>query len=758
MAQIVIKLFNGEEAGKTMQILGQQANAAATALKKAEIGTEAWVNASKHLESIKQRQGDVKKQLEATTAASYTLKDAWNKLPGAQFFNQIGESFKMAKQGVGGLVTSMGVLKTTIIATGIGALVVAVMALFTWFTKTEAGGDLLAKAMNVVNAVFRQITESVSRLMSGDLIGFFKGVTTEMVDQTKAATKLADTIDALEEKESAFQVVQRAGLRDKAELLKMSKEENRSLEERIKAIDQAMTITKNLNAKELENQREHLKIISGGTAEITDEMIKRFEASGLTMENAKEFFQKGNITQADLDEANGALGKFLDIQAGAYNEQRELLTQRNKLNSKDRTAEREEIKSAQKQELEELRMQNDAKENLRKLDNERRLGAIQDAHKKEIEKINQDAQEKILALNGTEQQIADQTAAIREIQGQQLLEIDDKYRQKKIDDEKAAKEKNYQDKLLSNELELVDDLNFLNEKYLAKSLTEEQYTLQAQGVTLESGRKKLEIIKALLGEESAEYKRQYAVVLAMQKSAADASTSIAEKLTEDNAAALLGSLNVFGNMFGSLAALYAQGTKEWKAFAVAQAVISTIQGGINAYTSTAAIPVVGKFLAPIAAALALASGYARVAQIQAVQIPTPKGTKKGRRGGVFSGASHEQGGIPIEVEGDEIIMTRGVYRNPGLRSMASAINVAGGGISFATGGPTNPFDRSREPVRSPAASTGATADPFARLEAAIMAHVKSTEQRIDRIQVTNNLQDTQRGLKTLNTLRAEADL
>lgn len=757
MAEIVIKLFNGKEAGKTMQELGQQANAAATALKKAEIGTEAWVNASKQLESIKQRQGDVKKQLEATTAASYTLKDAWNKLPGAQFFNQIGESFKMAKQGVGGLVTSMGALKTAIIATGVGALVIAVMALFTWFTKTEAGGDLLAKAMNVVNAVFRQITESVSRLMSGDLIGFFKGVTTEMVEQTKAATKLADTIDALEEKESAFQVVQRAGLRDKAELLKMSKEEDRSLEERIKAIDQAMTITKNLNAQELENQREHLKIISGGTAEITDEMIKRFEASGLTMENAKEFFQKGNITQADLDEANGAMGKFLDIQADAYNEQRELLTQRNKLNSKDRTAERAEISSAQKQELEELRVQNDAKENLRKLDNERRLGAIQDAHKKEIEKINQDAQEKILTLNGTEQQIADQTAAIREIQGQQLAEIDEKYRQKKNDDDKEATEKAYQEKLVANELEILDEINFLNEKYLAKAITEEQFTLQAQAIALENATKKLEIIRIGLGTESAEYKKQLAVLLGLQKASADASKLIAVQLTNDNAEALVGSLNVFGNLFGSLAQLYAQGTAEWKAFATAQAIISTIQGGINAYTSTQAIPVLGPILAPIAALAALAAGYARVREIQAVKIPTPA-AKKGRKGGVFNGPSHEEGGIPIEVEGDEIIMTRGVYRNPGLRSMASALNVAGGGRSFATGGPTNPFDASRGPVKSTGVPGTSAPDPFARLEAAILGQTAAINQRIDRIQVVNNLQDTEKGLKTLNTLRYEADL
>ncbi|MGI4872267.1 MAG: hypothetical protein ACRYFX_13960 [Janthinobacterium lividum] len=60
------------------------------------------------------------------------------------------------------------------------------------------------------------------------------------------------------------------------------------------------------------------------------------------------------------------------------------------------------------------------------------------------------------------------------------------------------------------------------------------------------------------------------------------------------------------------------------------------------------------------------------------------------RGGVLSGPSHANGGIPLfhrrtgqplgaEAEGDEIILTKGVYRHPTLRALASALNVAGGG-------------------------------------------------------------------------------
>lgn len=757
MAELVIKLVNGELAGKTMQSLTKEVNAAATAFKKAEVGTQEWVNAQKKFEDVKKLQGDLKKQIDSTTAASDALKAAWNRLPGSQFFNQIGDSFKMAKQGVGGLITSMGALKTAIAATGIGLLVVAVMALFQWFTKTEEGGDLLAKAMNVVDAVFRQITESIRRLMSGDLIGFFKGITTEMAGTVSEAAKLADAMDALEEKESAFQVVQKAGLRDKAEYLKMTKDETLAIENRIAAVDKAMKISGDLNKRELENQREHLRILSGGSAEITDAMIKTLEASGLTMQNAKDFFRKGNITQADLDEANQALAKFLEIQESAFNDERELLTVRNKLTKKERTEDHADQQAAAKREQDSLKQHLAAQENLRKLANEKRLAEMEDGRLKERERVNLEYEDRIVNLQGNEMEIIEQMKILRELQHSELDAIDKKWEKKKEEEDKAKRDKEYNEKLQAIDLELVDELNWLNEKFIAKKVTEDDYALQSQAAAIEAQQKKLAVTKERFGVESAEYKKQYSQLLELQKSAAKSSAVIAEKLTEDNAAALLGSLNVFGNLFGSLAAMYAQGTAEWKAFATAQAIISTIQGAINAYTSTSAIPVVGPALAPIAAAIAAAAGYQQVQRINSVQIPTPKPRKgeKAEKGFVLRGPSHAQGGIPIEAEGDEIILTKGVYRNPKLRAIASSINLAAGGRSFALGGPPiNPFTTPTRPGASSEIPNIDNTPVIQRLDKLIEA----MDSRIDRIQVVNNLQDTEKGLRTLNTLREEADL
>ena len=142
MAKLVIELVNGELAGKTMQSLTKDVNAAAQAFKKAEIGTQEWVDAHKKLEDAKKLQGDLKKQIDSTTSASEMLKAAWSKFPGAQLFNQIADSFGMAKQGVGGLVSQFGALRAAIAATGIGLLVIAFSTLVGWFKKTDEGGTL----------------------------------------------------------------------------------------------------------------------------------------------------------------------------------------------------------------------------------------------------------------------------------------------------------------------------------------------------------------------------------------------------------------------------------------------------------------------------------------------------------------------------------------------------------------------------------------------------------------------------------------
>ena len=75
----------------------------------------------------------------------------------------------------------------------------------------------------------------------------------------------------------------------------------------------------------------------------------------------------------------------------------------------------------------------------------------------------------------------------------------------------------------------------------------------------------------------------------------------------------------FGDMAANAKTAFGEASTAYKAFAIAQATIATYTSAIEAYKSTAAIPVVGPFLAPVAAATAVAAGLANITKIRSAR-------------------------------------------------------------------------------------------------------------------------------------------
>jgi hypothetical protein len=118
-----------------------------------------------------------------------------------------------------------------------------------------------------------------------------------------------------------------------------------------------------------------------------------------------------------------------------------------------------------------------------------------------------------------------------------------------------------------------------------------------------------------------------------------------------------------------------------KGVQIAQAIIGAIQGSVQAFTSLAGIPIVGPALGAIAAAAALASGYAQVALIrkstytgkppkapERKAAPAAGGAggevsaaSKFANGGLLTGPKHDEGGIMTpfgQLEGGEYVVNR----------------------------------------------------------------------------------------------------
>lgn len=137
---------------------------------------------------------------------------------------------------------------------------------------------------------------------------------------------------------------------------------------------------------------------------------------------------------------------------------------------------------------------------------------------------------------------------------------------------------------------------------------------------------------------------------------------------------------------------------------IAQAIISTLQSAISAFSSLAVIPVVGPALGAAAAAAALIFGYKQVDQIKkqqyqsstgdAAEAAKPAMANYGRNyesGGLIGGRRHAQGGTMIEAEKGEAIMTRGAVTM--FAPLLSTLNQMGGGTSFAPSLMTTSYDK-----------------------------------------------------------------
>jgi hypothetical protein len=122
-----------------------------------------------------------------------------------------------------------------------------------------------------------------------------------------------------------------------------------------------------------------------------------------------------------------------------------------------------------------------------------------------------------------------------------------------------------------------------------------------------------ERLKTLITQEFAARRREIELEEA-RKAQADRERE-QEALRRLRSEQLRATSEMFGNMAAAARAFGREGFAAYKAFAIAQATVSTAVSAIEAYRAVVGIPYVGPILAPIAAAAAVAAGVAQIATI-----------------------------------------------------------------------------------------------------------------------------------------------
>ncbi len=215
-----------------------------------------------------------------------------------------------------------------------------------------------------------------------------------------------------------------------------------------------------------------------------------------------------------------------------------------------------------------------------------------------------------------------------------------------LDAEKLQNEKQHQEQVfqLRQQYGLVEwqellqrELALLEEQLSQKLLSEAQYQQARRSILDKYARVDAPDEKKLAGEDALENLNSWAETQMAATEAAYRNNEIGFELHQKRLSAIQqqyeesrnqvlsqaldASLQIYGNMFGSLAAFFEQGSDEYKMFASFQVALDTISAAMAAYKATAGIPVVGPALAPIAAATAAGFGLQKIVEINSTQVP-----------------------------------------------------------------------------------------------------------------------------------------
>jgi hypothetical protein len=553
-------------------------------------------------------------------------------------------------------------LKVALASTGIGLLVVALGSLVAWLTKTQKGMDFVGKVTAAVSSAFKVVIERLATFAEGMgqlVTGNFAGAWDSLKSAVSGfGTELSKETKAAWENTGAMQALNR-----EQALLAVNKAKARAEIEKLKkaAEDQTASETARLAAASKAYEMEQ-SFLNQAIA-LQERRIKL-----IADENSKKGI---TLTDEDKQAQYDAEIELANLQEESFTRQTEL---QNKVN---------ELKKAGAQVTKET-----AKEEFLVVSEniEKEIEALGDQIAREAEALKKSEEDKIKlkeeALAGRIEQLD------RQFEMEQM-KLDEQFFNGSITEEERRQ--------LAFEQEKTFLQNRLAELALFGVTEQEQY----QAIYTELAR---------IHREHNEEKRRSDEAYAQAKIDLEKQSFAAAS-------------QIFGGMIGFLERDEKARRKNFavvKALKLAELTVSSVNEiqdiwrYANANPLNAVFPGAAQAIAvgkTIAAGLRYATGVANINKSTFAD------------GGMVPGPSHRNGGIKFlaggqlnEMEGGEIILTKGVYQDPVLRSFASMINQMGGGRSFAMGGPVT-SGLSAASSTSPTTPSGAAANALLNTQA-----------------------------------------
>lgn len=508
--------------------LKDKINETTTALKGAEEETQRYYrNVGNYTNSIIEAANanipfvnEINNSITALKGLGGYLKDVGDEI------KNIGVQFKTAQaETVGmttaqkGLTTALNltsaafkVLKVAIISTGIGALVIALGSLLSYFTKTQAGIELASKAMAGLGAVVNVIIDRLSKIGSAlvnlfkgnfkqaanDMKGAFKGVGDEMEREVKLAIQLKEALNQIEKQEITLSMRRASNKAQIEELKKISDDTTKSIGERTAAAQKAYELEKKDLDLQVQLQERRLANTLGYT-KMNDEVRNLLDTIKSGDITADELIGKLGISESnieDLKEFRDQFNALQELQESSFTRQTE---QQNKLNSlrqeaatkiaEQQKAEAEALAEAKQKEFEEVRKAEDELLKLITDERERQRQQVEVSYERQIEDLKTRLQtEKDLTVEA--QQAINTQIVVLEQQKQMELQT---MKQEDLEAEIERRQEEFET-LLEQEQEQIQ-VRF--ETLLEQNIGNEQARLE---IELQQKKAELDALQKLEGE------------------------------------------------------------------------------------------------------------------------------------------------------------------------------------------------------------------------------------------------------------------
>lgn len=691
----LVKVF----AGVSETQLAAAEKQAAAALREAEASAAAAAAQTEQAAAAKAAalsEDDLLAAEELTTAAALAQVEANEGLATAQAASTAAT--EAATVGFSGL-------RVAIAATGIGAIILAIISLITYFKDTKAGADLFSEAMAALKAIFTELIQPLIKI--GEfLVSAFKDPKQAVIDladaiETNIVNRIVGLIELIpklgeaikdvfqgkfaEAGQVAFDAVTKVGtgiadasskIQKFGEDIATSAQQAAALEKQQIALEDAQ---RQVNVQTSENNAlvKDLIIQSKNKTLADKERIDVLnQASKLELENSKQAIAiakqqydvvvaqnaleaKGReLTDAQEDKAAAALIKIQDLRGSSAELQDKIINRQDALGKEisDKAIKRAEDEAKAKQKIDD-----DAQKTL-----ESRLK-------------DRTALEKVLladSIKGSQDELNEQISVARAIANEELA-------QKNLTvNEKLLIEKNYQasvEKLAEDRIKKQQELakqalqeqedtaqnalakETLNEqielgnRYDEGELSYKQYQNELAKLQLTAKNKtvalKAQELKQLAALETPGSYNRVKLETQADQMILESYTQTEEKKREENERTealqkqtTQNYLSITQDVFGGLASLFAQGTEQYKAFATAQAVASTASGAIQAFAAAQDFPYpLNLVMGAISAGVVVAEGVTQIAKINALE---DGGLifPKAAKGMLIGGEPHSRGG------------------------------------------------------------------------------------------------------------------